>query len=86
MPKNLEVYGLPFCFRLAKLINVSIIYNLRYLIQTGIKVKSINITDETKTVFDMLQIELSSFKGKMLSQDETILELIKCYNEQKVKP
>lgn len=51
-----------------------------------IKVKSINITDETKVVFDVLQAEMCSLMGHVVSQDEALNELIKAYNEQKVKP
>jgi hypothetical protein len=43
------------------------------------------LEEEVKASFDILQIEFSSLKGKMLSQSETLNELIKSYNEQKVK-
>ena len=37
---------------------------------------SINISDETKKDFDDVQIELISIKGKRLSQDETLKEIL----------
>jgi hypothetical protein len=52
---------------------------------SGIKVKQINLQDETKQTFDTIQAELCSLKGYVVSQDETLKELIKNYNEQKVK-
>ena len=47
--------------------------------------KSINITEETKQIFDTLQIELASLEGRILSQDETLRKIIEVYNETKVK-
>lgn len=37
---------------------------------------SINISDETKKEFDDVQIELISMKGKKLTQDETLKEVL----------
>ncbi len=47
--------------------------------------KSINITEETKQIFDTLQIELSSLKGKILSQDETLCVIMEMANESKTR-
>jgi len=46
--------------------------------------KIINISEQTKQIFDTIQAELCSLKGHVVSQDETLNELIKSYNESKV--
>lgn len=47
--------------------------------------KIINISEQTKQIFDTIQAELCSLKGHVVSQDEALKELIIVYNISKIK-
>jgi hypothetical protein len=47
--------------------------------------KSININEDTKVIFDTLQAEMSGLKGRLLSQDEVLKEIVETYRKEKVK-